>query len=985
MWRFFFIYCIVLCSVESPVWGQKVQWASEIINFSSEYLAEGAIATQALGKANAMNEGGQQLAWGPRQPESITGDFIHVGFTEAMRIRQIAIAESLHPGAISRIIVYYTDGTKEKIYENKFPRSILAPNRLFTTQFDLTPKAVNQLRVELKTKAVKGRNMIDAIAISNSTDPVSLEASPKLAKKQASQAESLGKMINSTYSERMPLISPDGNTLYFARTDHPQNIGEENNDDIWVAFQQADGSWTQAVNVGAPLNNRLHNFVVAVAPSNDRIYLANEYQSSERNGISVAQKNGRSWSRPEALKIKDHYNNSPFVSYHVNLDENILLMAVDRDDSYGDMDIYVSFKEKEGTWSAPKNLGADINTVDVESSIFLAADNKTIYFASNGRGGLGGLDMFQSQRLDDSWTNWSKPQNLGQPINGPGNDYNYSIPASGDYAYFSSEDANGNADLFRISLPYHLLPDPVALLKAQVIDASTKQPIDAVLRVQNLEDATVDRELEAQQNGRYQAVLPVDKNLALVAEREGYFSVSEAMELTDQSLEEMDGDQEMLAQLEGPPSFNSAAAEQIRLRLTKLDSELRQLEKKKSSKSVKPNKAAARRAFRQSDPELDALRHKYTQAIRKESPQKKTDQLTSKGDTKVDEELEEMKRKFNLYNKKKEEDEEEYLDLEVGVGELSDGTEEDSEDYGFLDLQIKLWEQLEQELEEEVRLKLKKDLLNEVEKSVERKLKSEMNIATRSRLKQYVLDLNRSIKKRLREIKKRAPQSPSKSSMASFEKEMSRKLEPKVRRELRARWRLVTKQVLQAELEYLIKKEEEQRLRQELAAKQRKEIRAERKYKNRQMQEKSVQLSKPNQPLERGGDYQELRKDILLIPIKEGQILPMNNVFFDANKATLKSASTAELKRVLAFLKKNPQLVVEVGGHTNGWCSHVFANQLSLDRAKAVADYFIDQGIDIDRIRHQGYGKNQPLATNDTPQGRKKNQRVELKILEIKE
>ena len=91
-----------------------MQWANEVINYSSEYLAEGCIATQALGLPNSMqDQPKRQLAWGPRQTESITGDFIHVGFARPMRIRQVAVAESLHPGAISRIILYFPDGCLE--------------------------------------------------------------------------------------------------------------------------------------------------------------------------------------------------------------------------------------------------------------------------------------------------------------------------------------------------------------------------------------------------------------------------------------------------------------------------------------------------------------------------------------------------------------------------------------------------------------------------------------------------------------------------------------------------------------------------------------------------------------------------------------------------------------------------------------------------------------------------------------------------------
>ena len=109
----------------------------------------------------------------------------------------------------------------------------------------------------------------------------------------------------------------------------------------------------------------------------------------------------------------------------------------------------------------------------------------------------------------------------------------------------------------------------------------------------------------------------------------------------------------------------------------------------------------------------------------------------------------------------------------------------------------------------------------------------------------------------------------------------------------------------------------------------------------------------------------------------------MNNIFFDSNQSTLKDASTAELQRVYEFLQKNSNLIVEIGGHTNSWCSHVFANDLSLQRAQAVADYLVGKGIAQSRLQFRGYGKTKPIATNETKTGRKKNQRVEMTIVEI--
>lgn len=120
-----------------------------------------------------------------------------------------------------------------------------------------------------------------------------------------------------------------------------------------------------------------------------------------------------------------------------------------------------------------------------------------------------------------------------------------------------------------------------------------------------------------------------------------------------------------------------------------------------------------------------------------------------------------------------------------------------------------------------------------------------------------------------------------------------------------------------------------------------------------------------------------------MVPIREGQVLTLNNVFFDANKSKIKEESFSELNEIAVFLKENPNIWVEIGGHTNGLPEDDFCNKLSNDRAESVRQYLIGQGADADRITWKGYGKTQPIADNSTLAGRTKNQRVELKIIKV--
>ncbi len=1016
----------LVCSLLIAAKAQQVQWASQVLAYSSQYGNKDYAANQALGIPNALgNTRLHHMAWVPRKEESLTGEYIHVAFSKPMRIQQVAVAESLNPGAIHRIFLIDDQGKRHKIYENDKPHGLMAPFRLFRHSFPKTSYRVAELKLELKTKAVEGSNQIDAIGIADSRTPIQAGLKQQQTDDAAVRSEDLGPRINSSFAERLPLISPDGQTLFFARKYHPQNMGDDNRDDIWVAYRNAEGKWNRPINIGAPLNTRDHNFVVGVSPSGNTLYLANNYRSPGKAGVSVSHKGGRSWSMPKPLLIENHYNDNEFVSYFMGIDEDVLLMAVERKEGLGDLDLYVSFKIKERQWSEPRSLGPVINTIGIESSIFLAADQRTIYFSSNGHQGYGGLDMYMSRRLDDSWTNWSEPLNLGPHINNANNNYNYSIPASGEYAYFSRDDTKGMSDLFRIRLPEEVQPDPVMLVSGRVIDAETHQPVKARLQLRQLAKNKTERALEVPE-GKFKMVLPYGKNLGVYAEIDGYFSVSESMELEGASLEELDGDQQSLvASTDTDDTFvvHNTAIEQLQLRINKLDAELDkvQLEREKARRLAAQDLKKDNHTFdpsHRSDPELDALKHRY-QRLQQNKAEVKKHKKTPPDKSKAshsDKELARMRAKYDkAYNeneekpsdakllgkKERKKDDKElrnmhdklqrYYDRDSKVQPVQKPTAANKaqppqpavkDDFELIQRIVR--QQLKNELSPLIRQELQNELLPKIALNVERELDDETRAKINNRMRT-------DIKKQLKADMQKINQAEEKQQLASkqkaleglpagFEKSLRQALRAEVKNQLREELYAGIQQSLYHELNYRIKKALELQYRQELSAKLKELERIERPAPLLAVAQQE-ELSMPGSPV----IYQEVEQDILVVPIKVGQIIPMNNIFFDANESTLKPASTNELKRVLAFLTKESNLIIEIGGHTNGWCSSSFAHELSMQRAKTVAGYLVENGISEHRIQFRGYGKTKPIATNDSVVGRKKNQRVEMKILEIAE
>lgn len=465
--HFILFFAVTIITISNSL--AQVQWANKLIDFSSEYkdefIKENSTrwsAVQVLGYPNTLSYASSQMAWTPKNQDG-SKEFVTVGFAQPQTVQQVIVGENMNSGSITQIILYDNKGKKYTVYDNPAPNPTRKMDNVLT-YFKITPTYnVVKLKLIINTNAVFGREEIDCIGISSNTAPYVQNINVLKYSEAVGMPENLGSNVNSSYYDHLPIISPDGGTLYFTRKLSDENNTSAFDDDIFFSKILPTGAFTKAQNIGPPLNTSDHNFVCYVSADNNRLYVANKYIKNTYNysGISVSTKQkDNTWGKPKPLSIPDLYNKNEFAHYYLNIDENVVLMCLFRDDSYGDLDIYVSQKYGDGDWSKPKNLGPIINTVGAEGSVFLAADGKTMYFSSSGHPGFGSYDMYMSKRLDDSWTNWSKPLNLGDKINTDGIDIYYTIPASGDYAYFSSgRTMYGLNDLYRIKLPKEIRPD----------------------------------------------------------------------------------------------------------------------------------------------------------------------------------------------------------------------------------------------------------------------------------------------------------------------------------------------------------------------------------------------------------------------------------------------------------------------------------------------------------------------------------------------
>lgn len=534
---------LLIVGISLPGQAQSIQWARRVVGVSSEKTGgtsgEQYKASQALGSpSKVLSLGESPCAWAPQEADGSADEWIQVGFAKPIQAQQIVVAENVNPGAVIRIIAYDEKNTEHLVFQAPGIQERTDPLlRVFPKE---TNFLCHQLKVILNGAALKGINQIDAIGISPDTKPVSVGINLSRDTPKEIQKENLGKTINSPGQEVTPVISPDGRTLYFTRNYHKANTGSPDHQDVWYSTLQAGtgAGWSEAINIGPPINNRGDNAINSISPDGRTIYLLNVYQPNGglTFGISKSVRTKTGWSQPVECRIPNNYNlhEKNQMEFCVSPDGRSIILALQRKDSQGNRDLYLTRQKADDAWTEPVSLGKVINTADAESSPFLAADGRTLYFTSAGHPGYGNGDIFVSRRLDDSWTNWSEPENLGPSINTPEWDGYFTIPASGDYAYLSSRAGSiGEDDIFRLKLPPAIKPDPVAIISGQVLDATTKKPISSTVVAnmfsENKELARVDYSPEM---GEYKLILPAQKVYTLTAGKDGYFPTTETLDLS---------------------------------------------------------------------------------------------------------------------------------------------------------------------------------------------------------------------------------------------------------------------------------------------------------------------------------------------------------------------------------------------------------------------------------------------------------------------
>ncbi len=474
------VFFLFLTGCTTRLAAQEISWADGVISFSSEYSNAQYSAEEATGPPDVWPATeSSAVAWSPRWPDK-GEEYIRLSFGRPVLARQVLIIQSFNPGAVSRVLLEGAEGKQWMLYpdEKSLLSEVDAPIlRLRST----APFPIVSAAVFLNTATVEGYNHIDAVGLSEQEG----EAVPDFLVSSdfnGRKVVPIGRAVNSEYSEVHPVPGPGDSVLFFTRKKHPANYGAANRDDIWYSVKE-NGVWQKARNAGAPANNTGHNHLNAYIPRSGYIWCAGHMGGSTgRDQIYRLQWNGGVSSAPEAVRIRNFYNVSPNTSFHVSADEKVMILSLQRKDSRGSKDLYVSFRGADSLWTEPVNIGQPVNTVADEVTPYLSANGRQLYFASRGHTGYGDFDIYRTERLDDSWLRWSMPVNLGSGINTAGWEAYFSVSAKekNGPAYFVRYLEGRASDVFE--LPEKQKGKRIRRVKIYVSDRESGRELSARIR-----------------------------------------------------------------------------------------------------------------------------------------------------------------------------------------------------------------------------------------------------------------------------------------------------------------------------------------------------------------------------------------------------------------------------------------------------------------------------------------------------------------------
>ncbi|MCX7953830.1 MAG: carboxypeptidase regulatory-like domain-containing protein [Bacteroidales bacterium] len=353
--------------------------------------------------------------------------------------------------------------------------------------------------------------------------------------------ENAGNIINSKFVDANPSITADGKTLIFT-TRRPDNTGGKYDyeadcyyDDIYIAkWDEKNKQWSEIKNIGAPINTDYHDANTSISPDGNVIFIYKNIPGVTGSGDIYYSEKGPTgeWSNPKPLpkQINSTYFES---SACVTSDGSTMFFVSERKEGLGHGDIYMVKKVGE-TWGIPENLGPVVNTPYDEIGVYIHPDGKTLFFSSKGHNTMGGYDIFMTYFENGQW---SKPINLGYPINTTRDEIHFVLTSDRRNAYISSnrEGGYGEFDIYKVDMSKYfntykeiprniaqsIIGNTIVIMKGKVSDADNGNPLSATLIFKDLTDEQ-NYQTETNSDGEYFITLTSDRRYEVLVKADGY-------------------------------------------------------------------------------------------------------------------------------------------------------------------------------------------------------------------------------------------------------------------------------------------------------------------------------------------------------------------------------------------------------------------------------------------------------------------------------
>ncbi|MEO8474479.1 MAG: OmpA family protein [Chryseolinea sp.] len=333
----------------------------------------------------------------------------------------------------------------------------------------------------------------------------------------------LSDTVNEYVLQYFPVLTADQNQLIFTR-----RLSNDANDDenLVISTKNDKGRWMKPQPISSNINTRLNEGTCSISADGRKLILTS---CTGRDGIGScdlyqSRKVGNDWSVPENLGR--NVNSAAWESQpSLSADGRTLYFVSDRRAGLGLRDIWISTLDKEGQWTKAVNAGTGINSAYDEISPFIHVNNKTLFFASNGRPGFGGYDIFYSERDSASW---SVPKNLGSPINDHEDQFSLFITADGEKGYYSHEERLENgyskSQIYEVVIPpENQIKFKSNYVKGVIRDKKTKAPLAAKIELINIKTNVVESLVESDSiSGEYLIVLTQGAEYALYVNKQAY-------------------------------------------------------------------------------------------------------------------------------------------------------------------------------------------------------------------------------------------------------------------------------------------------------------------------------------------------------------------------------------------------------------------------------------------------------------------------------